>query len=510
MGVGGNFWSSLKPYARREDLDFLRNKRVAIDLSFWIVQQETALRNRASNPHIRLTFFRTVNLFSKFGAYPVFVVDGLPSPLKARARIQRFFRGIDLGNLRVVEGDGDCASVERNEVFRKCVRECVELLQILGMPVLKAASEAEALCAQLNNEGHVDAVFTSDSDAFLYGAKCVIKCLHPNSKDPFECYHMSDIEAGLGLKRMHLVAISLLVGNDHDMNGVPGIGIETALSFVRMFPEEDILNRLHEMGKGEFLLSLNDDKSPSSSGIPSSNDNSPKTKSPHCSHCGHPGSKRAHLKVACEYCCVSGNENCLKKAVGFRCECPSCIKDRSSKAHDKQENWIRSICSKISVKKDFPNDEIIKMYLGHDQDDFTDLCAGDKSPCLSWRSPDVETVIDFLGYHQHWDPSYVRQRILPMLSTIFLREMASNPTEGSLLHEQYEFNSIQRVKIRYGHPFYLVSWRRVGPAVGSVCSPVQNEQVTQQKEFMEAHEQIDSLDEADVPEILSMMAAGFC
>lgn len=50
------------------------------------------------------------------------------------------------------------------------------------MPVLKARGEAEALCAQLNGEGHVDACLTADSDAFLYGAKCVIKCLRPNSK----------------------------------------------------------------------------------------------------------------------------------------------------------------------------------------------------------------------------------------------------------------------------------------------------------------------------------------
>lgn len=50
------------------------------------------------------------------------------------------------------------------------------------MPVLKAKGEAEALCAQLDSEGHVDACITSDSDAFLYGAKCVIKCFRPNSK----------------------------------------------------------------------------------------------------------------------------------------------------------------------------------------------------------------------------------------------------------------------------------------------------------------------------------------
>ncbi|GLT84497.1 hypothetical protein SLE2022_027220 [Rubroshorea leprosula] len=60
---------------------------------------------------------------------------------------------------------------------------------------------------------------------------------------PFECYHMSDIEAGLGLKRKHLIAISLLVGNDHDLNGVQGIGLETALRFVKRFSEDEILNK---------------------------------------------------------------------------------------------------------------------------------------------------------------------------------------------------------------------------------------------------------------------------
>lgn len=60
-----------------------------------------------------------------------------------------------------------------------------ELLELLGIPVLKAREEAEALCAQLNSEGHVDACITADSDAFLFGAKCVIKCLRPNCKVSF-------------------------------------------------------------------------------------------------------------------------------------------------------------------------------------------------------------------------------------------------------------------------------------------------------------------------------------
>jgi flap endonuclease GEN len=68
MGVGGSFWDLLRPYARQEGPGFLRGRRVAVDLSFWIVSHSTAIRARsphARHPHIRTTFFRTLALFSK-------------------------------------------------------------------------------------------------------------------------------------------------------------------------------------------------------------------------------------------------------------------------------------------------------------------------------------------------------------------------------------------------------------------------------------------------------------
>uniref|UniRef100_A0A7C9AUA7 Crossover junction endodeoxyribonuclease n=1 Tax=Opuntia streptacantha TaxID=393608 RepID=A0A7C9AUA7_OPUST len=125
MGVGGNFWDALKPYARYEGFDFLRDKKVAVDLSFWIVQHEAALKSSyVRNPHIRVTFFRTINLFSKFGAFPVFVVDGKPSPLKSQARIARFIRfsGIDIPDSPLAK---ERISADRNKYFVKCVEECV-------------------------------------------------------------------------------------------------------------------------------------------------------------------------------------------------------------------------------------------------------------------------------------------------------------------------------------------------------------------------------------------------
>ncbi|XP_077245682.1 5'-3' exonuclease family protein isoform X2 [Tasmannia lanceolata] len=439
MGVGGGFWDLLKPYARTEDFDFLRDKKVAVDLSFWIVQHETAVKGNARNPHLRITFFRTINLFSK------------------------------------------------------------ELLELLGIPILRARCEAEALCAQLNSEGHVDACITADSDAFLYGAKCVIKCLRSNSKEPFECYHMSDIEAGLGLKRKQLIAISLLVGNDHDLQGVPGIGLDTAVRFVQLFSEDEILNRLHDVGKGDTLVLQTCLKSITDGRTTTLGDSSIKTRSPHCSNCGHPGSKRAHLKLACEYCNVYGNENCTEKPVGFKCECSTCDKDRRNKEQKKHENWQIRVCQKIATEQSFPNNEIIEMYLCHNHGNFSES----DGPSLLWENPKIETLVDFLAYHQHWEPSYIRQRILPMLSTIFFREMASNPKEGSLLCGQYEFHSVQRVKVRYGHQFYLVKWNKASPNMSDVIHSIPTEQCDfQQSESLGVNESIDLLDEPDVPQIL--------
>lgn len=447
MGVGGNFWDILKPYARTEGFDFLRNKRVAIDLSYWIVQHETAIKVHTRNPHLRLTFFRTINLFSKFGAFPVFVTDGTPSPLKSHARIMRFFQasGIDLSNLPVSDG----TSVERNKKFLKCVQECVELLELFGMPVLKASGEAEGLCAQLNREGRVDACITSDSDAFLFGAKCIIKNMKPNSQEPFECYEMSDVEGGLGLKRNHLIAIALLVGNDHDLKGVPGIGIETALSFVKSFNEDEVLDRLQGLGSGNIFPMAYEGNS-----VHNLVENTTKIKLTHCSLCGHPGSKRSHFKDSCKLCISNKNEGCLQKPIGFKCDCLSCDQDKKEREQKKNEAWKMRVCNKIATEPNFPNNEIIQMYLSNNHSNFTDA-----EPFISWKNPNTEMLVDYISFKLNWEPSFTRQKLFPFLSTIFLRNTAKNQ-ETELLYGQYACDFIQRTKIRFGHMFYVVNWTK--------------------------------------------------
>ncbi|XP_078446083.1 5'-3' exonuclease family protein [Wolffia australiana] len=457
MGICGNFWELLKPCARFEGMDFLRDKRVAVDLSFWIIQHDAAVKPAAGrrpvrNPHLRLTFFRTVNLFSRMGAYPVFVVDGEAPRLKSQARIERFCRaaGLDPSEFAVnlpQRDDEQGSEFNRNSFFTKCVQECVELLEVMGMPVVRASGEAEALCAQLNADGDVDFCITADSDAFLFGAKSVIKSMNSNSKEPFECYNLSDIESMLGLKRQHLIAISLLVGNDYDLQGVPGIGIDSAFRLVRQFPGDEILQRLGEMGKkGSSWLTS---QTPPKTRLP-----------PHCERCGHPGSKRTHLTSPCLLCEVSKDRECVLKVPGFKCACTACEKARQSKELKKQESWRIRICQKISTLDDFPNEKIMDIYLN---------CCSDREEAqsLQWREPKMEDLADFMSYYLNWNPSYTRQRVLPMLTTIFLRQAADHPGRESLLCSQYKFHSIQRKKTRFSHPFYVVKWKRLPPSLTS-------------------------------------------
>ncbi|ONM22947.1 flap endonuclease GEN-like 1 [Zea mays] len=515
MGVGGSFWDLLKPCARHEGAGYLRGRRVAVDLSFWVVSHTTAIRARlprARSPHLRTTFFRTLSLFAKMGAFPVFVVDGEPSPLKSQARAARFFRGsgMDLAALPVTEAESSAAAApvkKRNAAFTRAVEECVELLEYLGMPVLRANGEAEALCAQLNSEGHVDACITADSDAFLYGAKTVVKVLRSNCKEPFECYHIADIESGLGLKRKQMVAMALLIGSDHDLHGVPGFGLETALRFVQLFDEDEILDKLHEIGRGVYPFVEGFDNAHIDD-LPSSSTKSPVVKLPHCSQCGHPGSKKNHSKDGCNYCLVDSLENCMEKPTGFKCECPSCDEARELKEQRRHENWQIKVCKRIAAETNFPNDEIIKLYLSDNN-----LVEEKGVPLLTWNKPDVEALVDLLSYKQNWEPSYIRQSMLPMLSTIYLREVASSPSTPLLLCDQYEFDSIQRIKIKHGHPYYLVKWKRATRGMNSIMSsnkPVMEGETSSEVVLLDEDDDLDAvvcespelLDEPDVPQVL--------
>ena len=126
--------------------------------------------------------------------------------------------------------------------------------------------------------------------------------------------------------------------------------------------------------------------------------------------------------------------------------------------------------------------------------------AENDGPRILFESPKTEMLVDFLAYHQRWEPSYIRQRMLPMLSTIFFREKALNPT-NKLLYGQYNFDSIQRVKVRFGHQFLVVKWKKAVHAMASVTYTIPGDSDIDQEKLTEDDESIDLLDECNAPQI---------
>jgi Holliday junction resolvase YEN1 len=112
-----------------------------------------------------------------------------------------------------------------------------KMLTMLRIPHHRAPAEAEAECARLNELGIVDAVWTDDGDAFMFGAKVLIKehregrgNAGKKSDNLIRVYRAEDIERKHRINRQGLVLFALLSGGDYDTKGLPDCGPTTALA----------------------------------------------------------------------------------------------------------------------------------------------------------------------------------------------------------------------------------------------------------------------------------------
>lgn len=96
------------------------------------------------------------------------------------------------------------------------------MLTCMGIPWIVAPGEAEAQCAWLQTQGHVDAVITDDNDVFLFGATRVYRHFFNNSKR-VSLFLGRDIEREFGLDQSLLAVMALLLGSDYCV-GVKGLG----------------------------------------------------------------------------------------------------------------------------------------------------------------------------------------------------------------------------------------------------------------------------------------------
>lgn len=88
----------------------------------------------------------------------------------------------------------------------------------------------------------------------------------------------------------------------------------------------------------------------------------------------------------------------------------------------------------------------------------------------------MELLEDFLHINLHWDTSFVRQRMLPLLSTICLKGLAARNQSEAKMWNDYPFentilgrfipHSIKRIKVEKSREFYLLQWTSLASSTG--------------------------------------------
>ena len=238
-------------------------RRVAVDLSIWIVQALPRSTGRFTQKAVwdpdsgmppprtdrvdvlRTLFFRTLAL-RQMGCTPVFCADGQPPSAKNATRVARARRGGGGGGGSGGGGgqsQGGTSQMPRNAGWQSLEGKVVELLEALGMRVVRARGEAEALCAWMVRCGYADLVLSRDSDALVYGAPLVVKELdlfgavkkggEQKGSVGADVYSLQLLEEHGGIDRAGLLVACVLQGNDYDQGkGVERLGWKGVQKFI--------------------------------------------------------------------------------------------------------------------------------------------------------------------------------------------------------------------------------------------------------------------------------------
>lgn len=417
MGVT-DLWEVLSPVARKVQLDDLRGKKLAVDLSGWIVESERATQ-AVRNPVIRNLFYRCNKLLG-YGIQPIFVLEGEAPQVKGEALSQR-------SQVRFGQGTTKTAGGRSRPGLQALTSQCRDLLDALGLPYVQGAGEAEGTCAYLDKKEMVDGCITQDGDAFLYGARTVYRKLCIDDTDPHVLeYRMPDIEEKLGLDREKLVALALLCGCDY-FQGVAGVGKETVLKLLKKFGDDNCLDRLRswsrdpEYDRRQKTLDCNC-KKPA-----------------HCSRCKHLGTLTSHSGRGCDACGTEGK--CTKAEVAdCPCEWHSVEKVKSEW---KVELDIRR--KALNMDAEFPPTDVISEFL-NDRDSIT----SDDIGC--WKTPRVKEFEYLMSLKLNWQPEDSREKLFPLLTRWRL--------EHGPCKELETLKPVRIVKerVRRGADFYEVEW----------------------------------------------------
>eukprot|EP00956_Cyclotella_meneghiniana_P031535 scaffold83104_cov59-Cyclotella_meneghiniana.AAC.1 len=235
-------------------LSSLQGRKLAIDASMAIYQFLIAVRSAGAsgNPammltnadgettsHIQGIFNRTIRFLTE-GIRPVYVFDGKPPQFKSGELMKRREKRAKAEEaLKAATESGDVEEQEKQN--KRLVRagqkeneDCIRLLTLMGVPVIRAPCEAEAQAADLAKRGKVYAAATEDMDALTFASPNLIRKMTFANASKAEVQEINYAKAIEGLELTHdqFVDMCILLGCDY-CDTIKGIGPKTALKLIK-------------------------------------------------------------------------------------------------------------------------------------------------------------------------------------------------------------------------------------------------------------------------------------
>lgn len=243
----------------------LSGKKVAVDTYNILYQFLASIRTPEGYPlstsdgkiisHLKGLFNRCTHFIS-IGMKPVFVLDGEPHTLKKGTldlRRERKERAKLEWEKALEEGDLKRARSKAQQTSRltdDMVQEAVHLLDLLGVPSIRAPSDGEAQAAYMSRRGDVFGVVSQDMDTLLFGTKQLIRNLGISGRRKLpgvnrwvnvkpEIIDLKWTLNTLDITREQLVDMAILIGTDFN-EGIKGIGPKRALSIIKKYGNLEI------------------------------------------------------------------------------------------------------------------------------------------------------------------------------------------------------------------------------------------------------------------------------
>ncbi len=246
-------------HAETITLQDLSGKTIAIDAFNTLYQFLSTIRQPDGTPlkdrrgrvtsHLSGLFYRTMNLMEN-GIRLVYVFDGKSPELKAaekerrktirEAAFEEWERALEEGRIE----DARKAAQRSSRLTTEMIDESKKLLSAMGLPVIQAPSEGEAMAAQMARADIVWASASQDNDSLLYNCPRMIRNLSVTGRRrtrsrSFKIIHPELIKLAdnlrlLGITREQLIDIAIMVGTDYN-DKIPGVGPKTALKLIKQY-----------------------------------------------------------------------------------------------------------------------------------------------------------------------------------------------------------------------------------------------------------------------------------